>query len=258
MKVSLCSTWFKSKKIDEVIEIAQKYDFDGIELWSDHIRDFLGEGNRLSDLQALLEKASLTVCCISPYLNFTKSQEDAKRSKEEAIECIRYARGLNAGLIRIFVGNIPSKDMKDDQWDRSIDCLKEICSLEQAIDFGLETHYNQPTDRIESILFLLEKVDIPNLKVIFDGFNFVVDQINQLEALNILFENIVHIHMKNYEWATKTPLPIHIGDADNLSILKELKKRNYKGFISLEYFKDDYHELIKTSIEQIKEVGLYD
>lgn len=252
MKVSMCTTWFKGKRIQEVVEIAKQYDFDGIELWPGHISSFLEEENTLQDLRLLMEESGLEVCCISPYLNFTKSLEEAEASRDKVSKCIDYANDLKVNLIRVFVGDIPSKEMEGAQWRRSIGYLKEICSYDPSIDFGLETHYKQPTDRIESIEYLLEEVAMPNLKVIFDGFNLAVDGVDQLEALNRFDEKVIHVHMKNYEWATRTPQPIHVGDADNQVILEELRRRHYEGFISLEYFCDDYHTVMKDSIDQIR------
>ncbi|MGL1890517.1 MAG: sugar phosphate isomerase/epimerase [Spirochaetaceae bacterium] len=254
MKISICSSWFKNRPVEEVISIANIYGLSGIELWSGHIDDYIKRCGHLDGLKKLLKESKLAVVAISPYLNFTQSKERTDESVAEANRCAKYARLLDASIIRIFVGNIPSAKMVKQQWEMSYSALEQICQSNSDLTFALETHYNQPTDRVEVIKNLQQRVGCDNLKVLFDGFNFSIEDIDQVEALEALYNDVVHVHMKNYLWKDRIPTTLFSGDANNKDIVLELIKRGYKGFISLEYFIEDYHEVLNGSVREIKDL----
>lgn len=120
--------------------------------------------------------------------------------------------------------------------------------MESKIFFLLETHNDTPADCKESILGIINEVDNPYLKVLFDGFNFYIDKRDMMEEFKALEEYSVHFHVKSYLWKDNCPEPLHKGDVDFTELFRILKAKRYEGFISFEYFCEDIKTLITDSI----------
>ncbi len=251
MKVSVCTTWFKHLNIEDVIKNLAPYDINAVEIYAGHISEYLERNADVSNLKHLLKKSKLKVCAIAPYFNFLE-ENTAIESYEQAKKCVAYAKALDASLVRVFVGHIPSASMTELQYQRCVTYLQKITALDRNIYWGLETHNSQPTDRVQSVQRFIEAVGARNLKVIFDGYNFFVDGIDQVDALQQLYQDTAHVHMKNYLIESKSPVPIHMGDANNDKVLAYLARHGYDGYISLEYFAKEYDTLITQSIDHIR------
>ena len=110
------------------------------------------------------------------------------------------------------------------------------------VDVAIEIHYDTFADTVESIQRLVKEIDHPRIKLIYDAANLYVDQEDPINVLDSVYSHISHVHLKNYKYNLKeryktTPTAIFDGDVNNHAILEELKKRNYEGFVSLEYFR---------------------
>jgi len=254
MRFGICSTWNKKKTIEEIIEFAKGLSLDGIEIWDGHIDEYIyRNGCSVKNLKKLLDEKGLLCSAIAPYFNLLDG-EQRKVSIDSAEKCVNYARELDCRIIRTFVGSKPSRDVNDKEWEGVIEALKYMTAMVEnsSIDFALETHYNQPTDRVENILNIIEKTKNTHLKVLFDGFNYFVDGFDMLEAYERLKDYIVHYHLKNYFWEDRVCKPLNAGDVDFAPLLGILKENAYKGFISFEYFCKDPEAIIKESLDWIK------
>jgi len=254
MKFSICSTWDKKKTLEEIIELVISLNLDGIEIWDGHIDEYIERNScSVKDLKKHLDEKGLICSAIAPYFNLLK-EDQIKNDIEIAEKCIYYARELDCKIIRTFVGNKPSREVTDKEWTCAIEALKKMTEMteDSSIDFALETHYNQPTDTVDSILKIIEKTGSTHLKVLFDGFNYFVDGLDMIKAHEKLKKYIVHYHLKNYFWADRVSKPLNKGDVDFAPLVILMKEKTYKGFASFEYFCKDPEVIIKESIDWIK------
>ncbi len=254
MKFSICSTWDKKKTLEEIIEFALSLNFDGIEIWDGHIDEYVERnGCSVKDLKKQLDEKGLICPVIAPYFNLLK-EDQIKKDILNAEKCIYYAEALDCKIIRTFVGNKPSREVADGEWKGAIEALRNMTAMVEnsSIDFALETHYNQPTDRVETIFGIIERVGSSHLKVLFDGFNFFVDGLDMLEAHEKLKKHIIHYHLKNYFWADRVCKPLNKGEVDFAPLLIQMKENTYKGFASFEYFCKNPEIIIKESLDWIK------
>lgn len=252
MKFSICTTWAKDKKIEDVIEFASNLKLDGIEIWDEHIDDFLKRHNNdMSKLVALLDQSDLKCCAIAPYFDFLLKQ-NVNQSISCAKKCIKYAKELKCHIIRTFVGDTPSKDIDKEGWLRCILGLKCVTGLADGnnIYFAMETHNNNVTDTPESVKYLLNEVNDSHLKVLFDGFNYTLDGIDLMKSYEELKSETVHYHIKNYIWDKQIGTPLNKGDVDFTELIKILKNEDV--FISFEYFCDNLENIISESIKWAK------
>lgn len=252
----MCSTWKKDKKIEEIIDYSSKLGLNGIEIWDGHIDDYLKRNKcGIEQLKNLLKSRQLECVAIAPYFNFI-SEDLSEKSISDAKKSVNYAKELGCQIIRTFLGNKASKDMNNDEWKRCVLSLKIITDYvkNENIYFAMETHNDHPTDTAEAVLEIINQVNSANLKVLFDGFNYLIDGVNMLKAYDNLKTYVVHYHMKNYLWKDRVSMPLNKGDVDFTELFSQIKKAGYKGFISFEYFCDNPDELIKESIQWIESI----
>lgn len=260
MKRSICTSGFKDWPIEKVLEWAAPLGIDGIELWMGHIERFQEEHGPMDKLRAKLAEYGFEVPAISGYTTFSagfSGEKDLKQEYKSMNRLLDVARQLKCPLIRSFVGHLSSRRASPEQWGQIVRDMKNVMKMadEYEINIAVEVHYDTFIDNTESVQMLLQEVDHPRLKLVFDGANLNAERINQMEALPILYSDVEHVHIKNYkwdhaDWYKSTPVSILDGDIDNRALLEELKKRNYTGYISLEYFGDKKETNIKRSIEE--------
>lgn len=124
MKFSICTTWKKNSKLEDIIGIASQIGMEGIEIWDGHIDEYLSrEGNMLEDLHTLLRNHKLKCVAIAPYLNFIEKGK-VEESLLCAERCVAYAKGLECDKIRTFLGDRPSAALSQSEWDTCINGLK--------------------------------------------------------------------------------------------------------------------------------------
>ena len=257
MKTSFCTIAFRHKKIslEDMIFIISKLGYDGIEIWGKHL---IGSETSLKDLSNFIAARKLNVSMISPYFNFTDSQKKWIRSIEEAQKNLAFAVELNCPLIRCFTGEVGSKWATKKQWENAVLGIREIANSAQkdGITIAIETHCDTLADTTTSCIKLLEAVNMKNVGLILDFYNlWEVEPQNPLEILDILYPYSVHIHAKNAILSRGKVSPFRYvmdetrvldsirllgnGDLEYTEILRELIKRDYNGYFSIECFETE-------------------
>jgi len=249
LKKSICTSGFKDWQLEEVLNWTGQLEIDGIELWIGHIENFQEKHGPLDKLKKLIQRFGYHVPVISGYTTFSSGisgEYDLQKEFKRMERLLDTARQLNCPMVRTFAGNRPSRHASPEQWSQMVYHLKKVMKLADLfeVDIALEIHYDTYADNTKSVKKLIEEVNHPRLKVLFDGANLRVENINQMESLAELYPAIQHIHLKNYkwddnEWYKGKPVSAFKGDIDNYALIEELADRGYEGFISLEYFGDN-------------------
>lgn len=201
MKYCMCSTWAKQHPVEHVLNIAKNLKLDGVELWDGHIDGFLSAGHTLDDLNQVLQSHGLECVVIAPYLNFIDPAM-AEDTAATARKCMTYAAALHCGMVRIFLGDRSSYEIKKEQWEHCCGLLRQLAKEAEAMDLKLvlEIHNDQPTDTKEAVLKVLRLINSPALGLIFDGFNFYPSGLEMMDAYEPLKKYTVHYHFKNLLW----------------------------------------------------------
>ena len=244
IKLSFCTIGFQKNKWgkDRVIErplhrilpILAEAGYDGVEIWWPHLAG-LSRDEREQVREQLVE-LGLSVAMVSPYFNFTTSEQTAQRSMAEALEVLEEAQLLSARGIRVFTGKTASRDATDEQWSRCAKALVRLCDHSSAAGtlWCLETHAWNLTDSVEGTLRLLQLVDRPALKVIFQPSTF---KVQHMTALTALAPHTAHIHATNGRDGKACRLAD--GELNWPRIIQGLSDKGFSGYISVEWFGDD-------------------
>lgn len=244
-----------------IIEAVSDLGYDGIEIWGRHL-----PGVNVDELMSALHDRDLKVSMISPYFDLTGSRDARLMSVKEAGDYIDVAALLGAPLIRGFTGVVGSGDATREQFSACVAALREICARasEKHITVALETHPKTLVDTVPAALRLIEAVDHPHLKLNLDIYHLWEVHFDPIFVVNALFDHVVHVHAKNAAIPPHSHYPLlhdkqatqdifgvtrlSEGNMSYPAFLAELAQRDFRGFISLEWFGPD---VLKTAAQEL-------
>lgn len=149
---------------------------------------------------------------------------------------IEIAKIFETRFIRVFSFYIPNDANPEDFRDEVIARMRMMTKIAEENDVILlheneKGIYGNVASRCKEVL---DAVNSPNLRAVFDPANFVeCNQKTYPDAYELLKDDIVYMHIKDATIEKKiVPAGKGIGQVDK--ILGALKERDYKGFVSLE------------------------
>jgi sugar phosphate isomerase/epimerase len=257
MKLSFCTIGFQKRKwgsdivveipLPEILTELAAAGYDGAEIWAPHLAALSDAA--LGEVRAQLVDLGLAVPMISPYFNFTESEESTAQQMASARRWLAVARRIGARGIRCFTGYTGSADATPEQWARAARCLRELATeaAGDGIVMAVELHSRNLMDTLEGTHRLLGEVNHPNLGVIYHTGNFH-DQ--HPDALERLFPVICHIHAINKRNGKACGLAE--GEIDYPQFIAALRKGGYKGFLSVEWFGDDPSGVARREVAYLR------
>lgn len=254
IKISFCTIAFRHRQIllEDILFMIKELGYDGVEIWSKHLEEYEPS---LDKIKNILKWQKLQVNMISPYFDFTGSYKKWYESIENAKKFICIAKELGCSLVRCFTGKVPSEFATEKQWCSCVEGIRYIAQVakKEGVTIAIETHPSTLADTISSTLKLLNDINEENVKINLDFYNlYEVERADPLTVIEKLFPYVVNIHAKNAvlsegrispfryvmgkNYMLKNIRYLSCGDLDYSLILKELYKKGYNEFISIECF----------------------
>ncbi|MBP7935852.1 MAG: sugar phosphate isomerase/epimerase [Phycisphaerae bacterium] len=161
---------------------------------------------------------------------------EERRAKTIAVADITAKLGVK--LLATHVGFVPH-DRKDAQYLRLVDRLRDICDALGARGVTLVMETGQ--EQAEALIDFIEAVGCKNIGVNFDPANMILYGVGEpLEAVALLKERIIHVHMKDANWSAKpgrdwgAEVVLGTGQADIPRIVSKLRAQGYRGPLVIE------------------------
>jgi sugar phosphate isomerase/epimerase len=254
MKTSFCMMGFGyAREIAErCIALVSDLGYDAIELWKQYL-----DAADLDWTRKTCERYGLPILQICPYFDFSTSPETCAASLREAETFLSYARRLGARWIRTYTLNTPSAEATEEQWERSVRALQQVCDWGAAdgIEFPVETHqviHHGPTlaDTSASTLRLLELVDRPNLRVALQTPLLGETPEHSAEQLGH-----VTVQVQAHNWTNGSPTSwgtltfLDSGDLDFANYLRILHRQGFDGYVSIDH--PNHHPWEETAAHEI-------
>ncbi len=206
--VSYSGSWGQARlTVDEFVRKAAELGFGGVMLTAKrpHLSMLDYDGAARESLRKLIEEQGLTKVCIAGYSNFTADLEHAEIPMREmqivyVTEMARLARDVGGDLIRIYTGYENPAAGYLPQWDLVVDVLKE-CSQRAAefgVTVGVQNHHDIAVD-YRSQKDLIEAVDEPNCKPLFDAWAPALQGVDIVEAASVMAPLMPHTTIANYQ-----------------------------------------------------------
>lgn len=190
--------------------------------------------------------------------------------RENAIETVKkgieIAKILDVDEVLLWFGqdgfDYPFQVDYRTNWDYLIEGIKEVAQSNQKIKIGVEYKLKEPRLRsyistVGTLLYLIEKVDLPNVGGVVDLGHSLLAQENPAEAISLLAteKKLFQIHVNdNYcDWDSDL-LVGSINFWTTLEFFYWLRKINYEGWYIIDFYpyREDGISALNQSIEKIK------
>ena len=235
MKLGLCTIAFQDKPLEEVIDIASDYGFDGIEVWGKppHMPEEYDD-TYVKNIKDLAQQKGLAISAYGSYIDPLMHLH--QKYFEEAF---KIAHELGTDLIRIWSGGGPSKSIAPA--DKRLILFRLVALAQWAsfrsIKLGMEMHNNHLTDSVDSILEIIESTKISSLKTYYQPLARL-DADEPHTAAQQLAPHIVNVHAQNFDESGKA-CAISDGIVDYSRVVETLSGVGYDGYIQVEFVHGD-------------------
>lgn len=242
-----CPKW----SLKQIINFAGSAGYQGVEFRTDAqhghgIESWISEKER-NIFRAQLDRADLKVACIASSIQFTQDGV-----VEQAVERVKLAGDMGAKGARFFCGPFPEGAYRlEDVLATVTRQLREVC--EAAVLFNtsvfLETHDTVAT--ASEMMKVLKAVDHPLLSVCYNNLHPIRAGEPLEVTLSLLKGRIGHVHfhdgMKRSDQVVIRPMGR--GEMPMEETLRGLVKTGYDGYLSGEWFYNQYGDEPKDAIE---------
>ncbi len=258
--VSYSGSWGQAQlSVDDFVRKSAQLGFSGVMLMAKrpHLSVLDYDAQALSALKKLIEENGLTKVCLAGYSNFTADLEHAEIPMREmqisyVTELAQLAHDIGADLIRIYTGYEHPALGYLPQWNLVVDVLQECAdrAAPLGVTIGVQNHHDIAVD-YRSQRELMEAVNRPNCKPLFDAWAPALQGTNIVEAAREMALLMPHTTIANYQkrprfiyepdvinYRAATPysqaVPIDEGFIDYKAFLRALSDGGFAGTVAYE------------------------
>lgn len=188
-------------------------------------------------VRQILKEKDFKISAIGSPIGKMKISDDFSLDLKRLKKAISLAHIFETKYIRIFSYYLPEGESHLSYSKEVIRRIKEMTEIskKENITLLLENEDDIYGNTPERCLEILEGIDSPYLRFTFDPANFVIAGVKPyIEAFPKMIKYIEYLHIKDARLSDEVMVPAGEGDGQIKEILKELKERNFDGFLSLE------------------------
>jgi len=229
-----------SEELEEQLKVLSECGISYLELrgvWGKNVADLSRDD--ILRVKEIVEKNNFNISCIASPIGKINIKDDFNSHLEDFHKMIEFSKILGSRYIRIFSYYIPEGEEPEKYRDEVMRRIEEKTKIaeKEGVILLLENDHGIYGDSPERVRDILDTVNSKSLRCLFDMANFVVDGFEPYpHGYSLLKDYIEYVHIKDaiYTPGKVTILPPGEGNAKIKEILRELKNKNYDGFISLE------------------------
>jgi sugar phosphate isomerase/epimerase len=253
MKYAFMSFSTAESTLTEMVEIACRYGYDGLEprLDSEHAHgiEVAADARTRRAIVDQMAAASIELCCLATSLRYADPAQ-ADSVVRESHERIDLAGDLGVPALRVFGGKIPEDMTREAATDHAARLLASIADHagERGVTICMETHDDWCDPK--HVAALLLQVDHPAVAINWDIMHPVrVWRYTMDDAFETLMPWIRHVHVHDGMGPDQATfdaigtgdidqmMPIGTGSIDHRRALELLKGIDYAGYISGEWIR---------------------
>lgn len=250
--------------VEEALRLFKSAELDAAEIiWTNEYSAAIPEKQSEAIVQRtkeVAEELGLEIAGLTPYMSDFNSLDDDVRQRDidRMSRCIETAATLGAANIRVYAGSYqPGEPEREEKWQRLVEALKTLGhqAHEAGVMLCAENHFNTMTVSAAETVALVEAVDSPGVRVLYDQANLAFTYKEPYDvAIPLQRDWIAHVHVKDLvfvdsrkEFKADQVARVKtedravrsrvVGDGvlDWPAILKALVETGYDGYLSLEY-----------------------
>jgi len=258
--ISYAGTWGQAfLSVEQFVDKAAELGYDGVLLAAKrpHVSLLDFDRRARTRLRKHIEKRGLRRVVLAGYNNFTADLEHSDIPTQEiqihyVVELARLARDLGGELVRIFTGYEHPAAGYAAQWNLVVAAIKQ-CARRAAplgVTIGVQNHHDIAAG-YESLYDLVQAVDEPNCKALFDAWAPALQGADIVAAARKLGALTAHTTIANYQrrpryrleaglvnYTPQTPyvlaVPIEEGFIDYRGFLNALREGGFEGTVAYE------------------------
>jgi sugar phosphate isomerase/epimerase len=206
--VSYAGVWTGQARLalPDFLRKAHSLGYDGVMLMAKrpHLSVLDFDVKTCEELRRLLGELSLKVVCLAGYNDFSLGSDrpDIPLREMQILyvrELAQRAHALDCPLIRVFTSYDDLRTPYDQQWTTCVSCLKE-CARQAAafgVTIGVQNHHDTAV-HYETMFDLLEEIDEPNCKAMFDAWAPALHGMDLEAAVLKMAPYLVHTTAADY------------------------------------------------------------
>jgi len=232
-----CPHW----QAETIIAKAIKFGYDGIE-WrggpQGHVQPEM-PGAQKATLQKMLMDTGLITVAVTAYTSFVSSvAKERKANLDELRQYTDLAAELDAPYVRTFLGELPEGTQPDPSIYKNIsDCLNLASEYAESVGVKIAIEPHDDFVRASTIVPILNQVQHPALRVIWDIGNAFAAGENPTQSFALLKDRLAYVQVKDGKGRAPDWQLCSLGEGDiPLSQAFELLlDNNYPGAFSVEW-----------------------
>ncbi len=222
----------------------------------------------LRELRQRAEEQGLRFAAITPYATDLNSPNPQEAAVHQALllRGIEIAYELGAGCIRTYAGRETGGPGRGERLRRLVETVRgpaEVAAM-VGIRLGFENHFNTLAESAKATVDAVRAVNHPAIGIVYDQGNLtMLGAEDYREAIPLQAPYLVHVHVKDLTFKDKPPettsgaveaLPAEAkptisrvvgeGILPWPEIIAELKRTAYDGWLSIEYERRWYPDLL--------------
>ncbi len=258
--ISYAGTWGQAfLTVEQFVDKAAELGYDGVLLAAKrpHVSLLDFDRRARTRLRRRIESRGLRRVAIAGYNNFTADLEHGDIPTQEiqihyVVELARLAADLGGDLVRVFTGYEHPAAGYTAQWNLVVHALKQ-CARRAArfgVTIGVQNHHDIAAG-YESLHDLIQAVDEPNCKALFDAWAPALQGADIVQAARKMGGITAHTTIANYQrrpryryepsvvnYTPQTPyvlaVPIEEGFIDYRAFLHALREGGFNGTVAYE------------------------
>ncbi len=235
-----------SQEFQVAVDMAKEFGLDAVEIrsvWEKGPHEL--EKDDIAKIKDILKGTGLAVCGIgAPFFKCDiDSQEEYAAHIEILKRCISLAKELDTKVIRGFTFWKKEGATFEEYLDKIVAKFEEPVKLVEAAGVILAIEFDPGVfaTNARKVAMVLEKIDSPNVKALWDPGNDIWDPDGEIpfpDGYNYIKDHMVHMHLKdarkNVETGKVDGVPVGEGEVDYIGQFKQLIEDGYEGYVSLE------------------------
>ena len=222
-----------------VLEQIKALGFDGVEvpIFDTDPKNWYAWREKLDELE--LDRIAVTIC--GPDFNQISADPAMRKATLErnksAVDCaLVLGANLLNGPYHSALGQFTGQPATEQEWRWAVENLRELADYADSFGITLGLEY---LNRFESYLVsssdelikLVEDVDHPACKIMFDTFHANIEEKNLGDAIRKLSKHLVHVQVSENDRST-----VGTGNVNWEDVFTALKEIKYDGWLSVEAF----------------------
>lgn len=258
--------------VPEAIDLFARLGMEGIEAichdeYRSAIRTDIGPTG-LRELRQRAERQGLQFAAITPYATDLNSPDPsvAAAQRDLLLRAIEIAHALGAPCVRTYSGRETGGPGRAERLRRLVDAVRRPAEVARkaGVRVGFENHFNTLGDSAKGTVEAVQAVNHPAVGIVYDQGNLTMLRADQYrEAIPLQAPYLVHVHVKDLSFKDQSP-EMTSGRVETLpaeanptiarivgqgilpwwDIIAELKGTGYDGWLSIEYERRWYPDLL--------------